>query len=301
MIILKKPLLVVILLLIILIAMLFSGCRGVSQIIRAGFSSDTANISKADISQTVFANFKEEGFATLDEAEKAAIEMYVKKDYKAMVDHSTAESMIEGALLYDGVTDFNAYFIQKLKSSFGDGGGKLVYCDPKLVQAWKARDGMSAHYLYNFTNDKGKGFGVGFAIVNKNGKFLLDYGMEKYIFEEVFYKFNSNKDILAMLTQDAQNPCNVILPIALAKCVDQEVARPWKIWFAIASQQHMELKKMNFVTDNGRFNVDTKCKMGPEGAYVCVEAPMKFGKVTQVTATDKNGQTYEFKIIGCNL
>lgn len=268
---------------------LFTGCQSLQ--------SEKANISKANVSQTIFSQFKEDGFATLDEAEKAAIDMYIKKDFKAMVDHSTAESMIEGTFQYDGTADFYAYFIDYLKSSSGDAEGRRVYNNPQLVQAWKEKDGMSAHYQYKFTNNEGKEVGAVFAIVNKNGKFLLDYTIGKYIFEELFFKFSSGKDIAAKLVPDPHNPSNVILPIALEKCVDQEVARPWKIWMAVSSQHRMQVKSFKFVTDNGSFDVEVDSKMGPEGAILNVEVPIKFGKIKQATATDKNDRTYEFKII----
>jgi PBP1b-binding outer membrane lipoprotein LpoB len=286
----KKNSLLWIIFLIISTVLLLTGCQALGQ-------STKANVSKADVSQTVFAQFKEEGFDTIEEAEEAALDMYAKKNYKAMVDHSTAESMIEGAFEYDGVTEFYAYFTQYLKSRFGDSRGQAVYNNIKQVQAWKAKDGMTAHYSYTCTNKDGTEFGTGFSIVNKNGKFLLAYDHDEYIFEELFFKFSSGKEIMMKLIPDIKNSSNVILPIALEKSVGESAARPWKIWMAIASQHRMKLKSIHFITDTGKFDVKIDSKMGPEGAILYVEAPMKFGKVKQATATDKDGRTYEFKIL----
>lgn len=284
-------------LLTIVLAGALAGCRNISQVFEAKLGVTPANVSKADTSNTIFGNFREQGYATMEEAERAAVEMRMKDDYKGIIDHSTAESFIEAAMKYDGATDFYIYFTQYLKSSSGDSRGTRVYRDPKKAQAWKAEDGMSSHYLYRFTNSDGKEFPWGFAVVNKNGKFLLDFHRNpKYIFEDILFKFNTIGDIGARILPDPENPENVVLPIAITKCVDQTAARTWGVWLAVVAREKIEIQKLNIVTDNSGFDVSSTGKIGPDGGFIYIESPQKFGHIQKATITARDGKSYDFKV-----
>lgn len=261
----------------------------------AGGCSSNEVMAPVDVSQTIFAQFKEQGFASLAEAEAAIIKLYVDRDYKALVDNSTADSMFEAILDYDGTADFDTYFSQYLADRVGLRNSSAATA--QLVQAWQADDGKSAHYHYKVVYADGQSQDVTFAIVNKGGKFLLDHTLEKYVIKQLYFKFNSSDEVYERFASEALPPANVVMPILMDRCVDQDVARPWRLWIGLASEQPLKMRNLKLVTTSGSFDVKLSGDIDRYGAIFTIESPDKFGKVLKALATDHQGKTIEMQAI----